>query len=76
MEIQEIVTLLGGGVKSGRNWLVRCPAHGDRSPSLSIRKGREGRVLVHCFAGCSYAEIQTQLERLNIKLNGDRDDKR
>lgn len=33
-------------------WLARCPAHEDRSPSLSIRDVGD-RVLVHCFAGCA-----------------------
>jgi CHC2 zinc finger len=33
-------------------WMALCPAHDDRNPSLSIRKAR-GKVLVHCFAGCS-----------------------
>jgi hypothetical protein len=30
-----------------------CPAHDDRNPSLSVRRAPDGRVLVHCFAGCS-----------------------
>lgn len=29
------------------HWLARCPVHGDRSPSLSIRELVDGRVLVH-----------------------------
>lgn len=33
-------------------WLARCPAHADRSPSLSIRELDDGRVLVHDYAGC------------------------
>ncbi|WP_018878955.1 hypothetical protein [Thioalkalivibrio sp. ALE9] len=38
-------------------WLACCPAHGDRSPSLSIRETDDGTVLVHCFAGCGAAEV-------------------
>jgi len=38
-------------------WLARCPAHKDRSPSLSVRELDDGRVLLHDFAGCSAAEI-------------------
>lgn len=38
-------------------WNARCPAHDDRGPSLSIREVDDGRVLVHCFAGCSVHEI-------------------
>lgn len=35
----------------------RCPAHNDRSPSLSVKEGADGRALVHCFAGCSIQEV-------------------
>jgi len=38
-------------------WIARCPAHEDRSPSLSVRELEDGRILVHCFAGCSVEEI-------------------
>ncbi len=34
-----------------------CPAHADRSPSLSLRVAEDGRLLVHCFAGCSIEEV-------------------
>jgi hypothetical protein len=34
-------------------WLACCPAHPDKSPSLSIRELPDGRVLLHCFTGCS-----------------------
>lgn len=36
-------------------WLARCPAHADRTPSLAIRDGEGGRVLVRCWAGCDTA---------------------
>ena len=38
-------------------WLARCPAHDDRSPSLSIKETEDGRVLIHCFALCNPADI-------------------
>lgn len=38
--------------RSGAGWMARCPAHDDRSPSLSVRRGEDGRVLIHCHAGC------------------------
>lgn len=47
------------GVKStapGR-WLAKCPAHDDKSPSLSVRELPDGRTLVHCFAGCATADV-------------------
>ena len=30
-----------------------CPAHEDRSPSLAVRGLSDGRLLIHCFGGCS-----------------------
>lgn len=38
-------------------WAARCPAHDDRAPSLAIKEGSDGTVLLHCFAGCSAHEI-------------------
>jgi len=38
-------------------WVACCPAHDDHSPSLALRELDDGRVLVHCFAGCSAHEV-------------------
>lgn len=38
-------------------WQARCPAHDDKGPSLSIRELDDGRVLVHCFAGCDVEAV-------------------
>jgi len=43
-------------------WKARCPAHNDRSPSLSIRAGDDGRVLVLCRAGCALDSILSALK--------------
>ena len=42
-------------------WLAGCPAHQDRSPSLSIHELDDGRVLIHCFAGCGAIEVLDSL---------------
>jgi hypothetical protein len=47
--------------RSEKNWLALCPAHSDMQPSLSVTE-RNGDVLVHCFAGCSYSEVIRALE--------------
>ncbi len=39
--------------RSGAGWCCRCPAHDDRTPSLSIHAGDDGRALVNCHAGCT-----------------------
>ena len=48
-----------GSHQSGRNW--QCPAHADGSPSLSLSEGRDGAVLVHCFAGCTVHQVMHAL---------------
>jgi hypothetical protein len=47
-------------VGAGR-WMAKCPAHRDRSPSLSIREGRDGRILVRCFASCETGDVLQKL---------------
>lgn len=54
-----------GGHWTPRGGLCRCPAHADRSPSLSVRPGRR-RLLFHCFAGCSTVEVMAALRRLHL----------
>ena len=52
MSAQILITRLTGVRNTGTDrWVAKCPAHEDRSPSLSITD-REGRVLLHCFGGC------------------------
>ena len=36
---------------------ARCPAHDDRVASLVATEGDDGRVLLHCHAGCEFTEI-------------------
>jgi hypothetical protein len=42
-----------------RRWIAKCPAHADKTPSLSIKEGNDGRSLVHCHAGCPLAAVLT-----------------
>jgi hypothetical protein len=42
---------------SAHAFSARCPVHDDHSPSLSIKEGDDGRVLVHCHAGCLPQEV-------------------
>lgn len=37
-------------------WMVLCPAHGDRNPSLHVTH-REGRWLLYCHAGCELEDV-------------------
>ena len=39
------------------SYVACCPAHADKNPSMTITEKDDGRVLLHCFAGCSVEEI-------------------
>jgi len=56
-----------GGRWSGKGGLCRCPAHEDRSPSLSVRIGRSA-LLLHCFAGCPTTAILAALRGAGHRL--------
>ena len=43
--------------------MVRCPAHDDRTPSLSIRQGQTS-ILVHCFAGCTGTDVMRAIRQV------------
>lgn len=50
-----------GGRKAGRGWVARCPAHDDRTPSLSIHDADSDKVLVRCHAGCDQERLISTL---------------
>jgi AAA domain len=50
-----------GGKKSGKGYSCRCPAHNDKSPSLSVTDAGDGRVLLKCHTGCSQEDVMDAL---------------
>ena len=34
-----------------------CKAHPDNNPSMSVTESPDGKLLAHCFAGCSQADV-------------------
>ncbi len=55
--VERVLSRLNGVRKSSGGWRATCPGHDDRSPSLSISEGHDGRVLLKCFAGCSVESV-------------------
>lgn len=57
---------------NGDDWMASCPCsghgkgRGDKNPSLSIKEGESGELLLHCFAGCTWDEITSELGRRGI----------
>lgn len=56
---------------NGRNAMCRCPAHKDGTPSLSLSQTRDGRPLVHCFAGCDQISVIDALMRADLWPRGE-----
>jgi putative DNA primase/helicase len=61
--IEKLLDKLDGVVKTSNGWDACCPAHDDKSPSLSISEnGKEGRILMNCHAGCRPKEIMKSID--------------
>ncbi|QJU59345.1 virulence-associated protein E [Sphingomonas sp. AP4-R1] len=60
---QNLVRALGGAWHVDRG-MCRCPAHLDRTPSLSVRVG-ETALLFKCFAGCATGAVLRSLDRID-----------
>jgi len=54
------------GVWHGTSGTCRCPAHPDRTPSLSVADGDGGKVVVHCFAGCTQEAVISALRSRGV----------
>ncbi|MHC2582663.1 hypothetical protein ACVI1J_005162 [Bradyrhizobium diazoefficiens] len=65
MSAEDIARGLNGR-QTGGQWMCRCPAHEDRRPSLAVRDGDDGRVLVHCFAGCHPLDVIDALKACGL----------
>src|SRR5262245_60036650 len=65
MNAENIARALGGR-KAGDSWVAPCPAHDDRTPSLSIRDSDHGKVLVHCHAGCDQRDVIAALKEQGL----------
>lgn len=57
LSIDEVLSRLDKVTKYDDRWQACCPAHCDLTPSLSIAIGSTGTVLLHCHAGCEFADI-------------------
>jgi hypothetical protein len=74
LSADEVAALISGARRVGEGrWVARCPAHGDRTPSLSIRQGDDGAVLLHDHGGCSFQEVAAALGLEPCQLFPERD---
>lgn len=57
-----IIKALDGNPNSG---MCHCPAHDDTRPSLKVSE-QNGKVLVHCFAGCPQEKVISRLKEMGL----------
>jgi hypothetical protein len=60
-DFENVLDKLNVVSRNGEKAMSFCPAHDDRSnPSLSL-KAENGRLLLHCFAGCQPQDIVSKV---------------
>ena len=64
--IDKILQHLSKVKKTSKGYQAQCPAHADKSPSLSIKETADGRILLHCHAGCTAEAV---VASIGLKLS-------
>ena len=64
MKLDEILSHFKNARRTGDSRSAQCPAHEDRTPSVSIREVN-GKILVHCHAGCPTERV---IEAAGLKI--------
>ena len=65
----EVLRRLSGFRQTGKHqFMARCPAHDDRTASLSIGEGNDGKILLHCQAGCESSDVLSALGLVSSDL--------
>ena len=49
-------------IKGSDKWVALCPAHNDKTPSLSIRQLEDSRVLINCWSGCGAIDVLESID--------------
>jgi hypothetical protein len=70
-EVEGIAQRLGGFRTAGGGWKCRCPAHDDRTPSLSLSLGEGGRPALALLRRVRPGRRPGRAEGEGVLLNGD-----
>ena len=55
--IDDVLGRFPGAKQTPNGWQAKCPAHDDKVASLSISVQDDGKILLHCHAGCELKDI-------------------
>lgn len=62
-DIDLLLSKLDGVKSSGHDkWVALCPAHADKTPSLSIRQLEDSRILINCWSGCGAIDVLESID--------------
>lgn len=61
MTYEDFISRFEKKVKTTVGFNLRCPSHEDSSPSLHVTKAGDGKIMLHCFAGCSTESVVSAL---------------
>lgn len=54
--------------RSGKQWRGTCPICNDANPSFALGEAPDGKVLLHCFAGCDPNDIIAHVKSIDPQL--------
>ncbi|MBI4319359.1 MAG: AAA family ATPase [Chloroflexi bacterium] len=74
MQFDDVLERFPGAKKNTSGYHACCPAHDDRKASLSIKE-ENGKLLLHCFAGCRTEDILCAIGLTMADLFTERSDK-
>jgi len=62
-QLKSLLNPLNHVQQRGEQHRAKCPAHdGKSTTSLSVTETDDGRILIHCFGGCSTQEVLDALD--------------
>lgn len=72
---KDVAYQLGSSKRSGDWWQCSCPCKGnhsndDRTPSLGLKDGADGGLVVKCQKGCQNKDIYDAIRALGINFQG------
>jgi hypothetical protein len=73
-DIDQFLTRFKGVKPEKIGWKALCSGHDDKNRSLSIKSTDDGKILLHCFAGCDINHIveSVELTTADLFLTGDK----
>lgn len=71
-QMSNVLSRLKDVVTRGSGWTALCPSHDDNRNSLSASLGDDGKVLLHCHAGCEFTSVVAALDLKPANLMPDK----